>query len=188
MRSDLGQPDLLHHRRGCVCAPRRGVEIGMRPQHLVDLAADRHHRVERRHRLLEDHRHAGGAQLPQAPVAGGEDSSPTQLTLPPAGTSAPFGKQAHHGRATSPTCPSRFRRPGTASRPRAPAAMTSGRSHRAGVGRAFSPEAGLRRLATCEDPSFAALDCFGYAAWFTCRPPAASCADRARHARHRRSG
>ncbi len=41
----------------------------MDAQYFVDLAADRHHRIERGHRFLEDHRHGGGAQLPQPPVA-----------------------------------------------------------------------------------------------------------------------
>jgi len=44
---------------------------------------DRNHRVERRHRLLKDHRHPGGAQL--AAAAGSvavSSSSPTSLTLP----------------------------------------------------------------------------------------------------------
>ena len=44
--------------------PGAGIEIGVGAQHLVDLAADRHHRIERGHRLLEDHRHGGSAQLP----------------------------------------------------------------------------------------------------------------------------
>ncbi|OIQ63367.1 hypothetical protein GALL_550910 [mine drainage metagenome] len=68
---DLGQPHLFHHGEDAL-APRAGIEIGVDAQHLVDLAADRHHRVERGHRLLEDHRHGGGAQPPQAAVARGE--------------------------------------------------------------------------------------------------------------------
>ena len=94
---DVGQPHMLHHRQNLL-APRAGVEIGMDAQHLVDLAADRDHRIERRHRLLKDHRHAGGAQLPQA--AGrwrSSSSSPTSLTLPPDGTSAALLQQSHHG-------------------------------------------------------------------------------------------
>jgi hypothetical protein len=39
-----------------------GVHVGMDLQHLGDLVADPHHRVERRHRLLEDHRHGLAAQ------------------------------------------------------------------------------------------------------------------------------
>ncbi len=53
---DLGQADLLHHVEDALLA-RLGVEIGVGAQDLVDLAADRHHRIERGHRLLEDHRH-----------------------------------------------------------------------------------------------------------------------------------
>ena len=75
---DLGQPNLLHHVEDALLA-RAGVEIGVGAQHLVDLAADRHHRIERRHRLLKDHRHGGGAQLPQPAVAGGEDFLADQL-------------------------------------------------------------------------------------------------------------
>ena len=72
------------------CAPRPRIEIGMDAQHLVDLAADRDHRIERRHRLLKDHRHGGGAQLPQRRSLAVSSSSPTSLMLPPEGTSAPF--------------------------------------------------------------------------------------------------
>ena len=66
---DLGQPYLLHHVKDAL-APRAGIERGVGAQHLVDLAADRHHRIERGHRLLKDHRHRGGAQLPEASIAG----------------------------------------------------------------------------------------------------------------------
>ena len=75
---DLGQAHLLHHGQDPP-APRPRIEIGMDAQHLVDLAADRHHRIERRHRLLEDHRHGGGAQLPQPPVAGRQQFLADQL-------------------------------------------------------------------------------------------------------------
>ena len=69
----------------------RGVEIGVDAQHLVDLAADRHDRIERGHRLLEDHRHRGGAQLAQAAVAGASSSSsPASAMLPAVAFSAPF--------------------------------------------------------------------------------------------------
>ena len=46
-------------------APRRGVERRVLDQHLVDLLAAAHDRVERGHRLLEDHRHPGRAELAQ---------------------------------------------------------------------------------------------------------------------------
>ncbi len=68
---DFGQAHLLHHFQDAL-APRAGVQIGVDAQHLVDLAAYRHHWIKRRHRLLKDHRHSSGAQLSQAAVAGGE--------------------------------------------------------------------------------------------------------------------
>ena len=92
---DLGQPDLLHHVEDAFFA-RAGVEIGMGAQHLVDLAADRHHRIERRHRLLEDHRHGGGAQLPQAAVAGGEDFLADQFDSAAGRHQRALLQQAHH--------------------------------------------------------------------------------------------
>ena len=42
-----------------------GGELRVRPQHLVDLVAAAHDRVERGHRLLKDHRHARAAQRSQ---------------------------------------------------------------------------------------------------------------------------
>jgi hypothetical protein len=44
---------------------RRAVARAVDLQHLVDLRADAQHRVQRRHRLLEDHRDAVAAQLAQ---------------------------------------------------------------------------------------------------------------------------
>ena len=93
---DLGQPHLFHHRQDFL-APRAGIEIGMDAQYFVDLAADRNHRVERRHRLLKDHRHGGGAQLPQAPVAGGEQFFADQLDAAAGWHQRTLLQQAHHG-------------------------------------------------------------------------------------------
>jgi hypothetical protein len=45
--------------------PRRAVARAVDLEHLVDLRADAQHRVQRRHRLLEDHRDAVAAQLAQ---------------------------------------------------------------------------------------------------------------------------
>ena len=92
---DFGQPDVLHHVEDALLA-RAGVEIGVGAQHLVDLAADRHHRIERRHRLLEDHRHGGGAQLPQPAVAGGEDVLADQFDSSARRDQRAFLQQAHH--------------------------------------------------------------------------------------------
>ena len=77
-------------------APRARVEVGVNAQHLVDLAADRHHRIERRHRLLKDHRHGGGAQLPQAAVAGGEQFLADQLDAAGGGHQRALLQQPHH--------------------------------------------------------------------------------------------
>ena len=93
---DLGQPHLFHHLEDAL-APGAGVEIGMGPQHLVDLAADRHHRIECRHRFLENHRHGGRAQLPQAAVACGEQLFTDQFDAAAGGDQRTFLQQAHHG-------------------------------------------------------------------------------------------
>ncbi len=95
MRFDLGQPHLVHHVEDAL-APGAGIEIGMGAQHFVDLAADRHHRIERRHRLLEDHRHGGGAQLPQPAVAGGEQFLADQFDAARGRRQRALLQQPHH--------------------------------------------------------------------------------------------
>ncbi len=92
---DLGQANLLHHGQDAF-SPGAGVEIGVDAQDLVDLAADRHHRIERRHRLLKDHRHGGGAQLPQAAVAGGENLLADQFDAAARRHQRALWQQAHH--------------------------------------------------------------------------------------------
>jgi len=57
---DLGQANLLHHVENA-SAPRPCVQIGVGAQHLVDLATHGNNGIERRHRLLKDHGHGGGA-------------------------------------------------------------------------------------------------------------------------------
>ena len=79
-------------------APRAGVEIGVDAQHLVDLAADRHHRIERGHRLLEDHRHGGGAQLPQPAVTGADQFLADQLDAAAGRDQRTLWQQSHHGK------------------------------------------------------------------------------------------
>ena len=61
----VGQQHLAHDGQHLL-APLGGRQFGVLAQHLVDLVAAGHHRIERRHRLLKDHAHAGGAQLTQA--------------------------------------------------------------------------------------------------------------------------
>jgi hypothetical protein len=48
---------------------RASRQIGVLAQHFVDLRAAGHHRVERGHRLLENHAHARAAQFAQPPLA-----------------------------------------------------------------------------------------------------------------------
>ena len=59
-----GAHDLQH-----ALAPVGLGKLGVDLQHLGDLVADGHDRVERRHRLLEDHGHARAAQVAQARAA-----------------------------------------------------------------------------------------------------------------------
>jgi hypothetical protein len=58
----IRQPHLAHDVEDLRAALLRG-ELRVLDQHFVDLLAAAHHRVERGHRLLEDHRHARRAQL-----------------------------------------------------------------------------------------------------------------------------
>ena len=74
---------------------RRGVEIGVGAQHLVDLAADRHDRIERGHRLLENHRHLRRAQLPQAAVGRGEQLLADELDAAAGRHQRALRQQAH---------------------------------------------------------------------------------------------
>jgi len=74
---------------------RRGVELGVRAQHFVDLLAAGHDGIERRHRLLEDHRHARAAQLAQPVLAGRQDVLALQENLA-RGRLQCLGEQAHH--------------------------------------------------------------------------------------------
>ncbi len=92
----IRQPHMLHHRQDFL-TPRAGVEIGVGAQHLVDLAADRHDGIERGHRLLEDHRHPRGAELPQPPVAGGEQFLADQFDVAARRHQRALLLQAHHG-------------------------------------------------------------------------------------------
>ena len=49
-------------------APLALVELGVDVEHLGDLVADLHHRIERGHRLLEDHRDAIAANATDAGI------------------------------------------------------------------------------------------------------------------------
>ena len=65
-------------------------------QHLVDLLAAGHDRIERGHRLLEDHRHARAAQLAQRAPVGASMFSPSSR-ISPRGRLQRLGQQAHDG-------------------------------------------------------------------------------------------
>ena len=65
-------------------------------QHLVDLLAAGHDRIERGHRLLEDHRHARAAQFAQPRLAGGEHVLALEQDLA-LGRLQRLGQQAHDG-------------------------------------------------------------------------------------------
>jgi hypothetical protein len=54
------------------------------PDHLGDLVADREDRVERRHRLLEDHRDPVAADRAQLALGEGEQVAPSNSTWLPA--------------------------------------------------------------------------------------------------------
>jgi hypothetical protein len=66
----------------CTLARRSRGPSAVWTQYLVDLLAAAHHRIERGHRFLEDHRHAGAAQLAQALLARAEDVLALQQDRP----------------------------------------------------------------------------------------------------------
>src|SRR5438128_1484007 len=77
----------------------------MRGKHLVDLLSAGHDRVERGHRLLEDHRHARAAQLAQARLARRENVLAIDHDAP-GGSAQGIGEKSHrrlrdHGLARS---------------------------------------------------------------------------------------
>ena len=90
----LAGPGVHDHQRPA--APRARVEIGMGAQHLVDLAPDRHDGVERGHRLLEDHRHPRGAELPQPVLARGQQLLADQLDAAGGRRQRALLQQPHH--------------------------------------------------------------------------------------------
>ncbi len=90
----LGQAHRLQHRQHAA-APLGGAEIGVDAQNLLDLVADRQHRVQRRHRLLEDHRHPVAAQRPQPLRRRRQNILALQADRARDGLQRP-GEQAHH--------------------------------------------------------------------------------------------
>ena len=79
-------------------------DAAMAQEHLDDLVADRVGRVERGHRLLEDHRHAVAAQVAQrASRHAAADRGPRSTTRPRISRRA-LRQQAHDRRARSRSC------------------------------------------------------------------------------------
>ncbi len=93
------------------------VHAPVHAQHLAHLPLDGVQRVERRHRLLEDHRDAVAAHDSAAATASASGGPCPRTTLRPKGA-RPTGRAAGAG-STVPTrsCPSRIRRPAPPSRP-----------------------------------------------------------------------
>jgi hypothetical protein len=57
----IGNADLVEQFQRAAPRPRRA-HVHVQPQHLADLGADGEHRIERRHRFLENHRDILAAQ------------------------------------------------------------------------------------------------------------------------------
>ena len=94
---------------------RIAAQVRVPRQHLGDLRADRHHRIEAQRRLLEDHRHAAAAhaahgELGQAPAG---PFPPARRARPRCGRPRAAGASAT---APSSTCRSRTRPPARRSR------------------------------------------------------------------------
>ena len=76
------------------CASR---QTAMAHQHLDDLLADGVARIERGHRLLEDHRHTVAAQVAQLAVRQIEQARCRRSVTAPVTSALRLGQQAHHG-------------------------------------------------------------------------------------------
>ena len=72
----------------------RGLQVRVRREHLVDLVAAAHDRIQRRHRLLEDHRHPRAAQFAQPGLVGGQQILPGEADVA-AGGGETLRQQAH---------------------------------------------------------------------------------------------
>ena len=108
IRSRSRQPDFLGQRAGAG-APLGQRELSMRLERLHDLVADPDHRIERRHRLLEDHRDPPPAQRP--PFRRRQFQQIASLETDRARDRSNFVRQqAHHGRGANRSCRSRIRR------------------------------------------------------------------------------
>ncbi len=98
---------------------RRRLTAAMQRQHLGDLVADGEDRVQRGHRLLEDHRHPVAAQPLQRrarPAPAGR--CPSNRIAPEAHAHRRLGQQPHHRQRGDRLAAARTRPPAPASRPR----------------------------------------------------------------------
>ncbi len=86
-----GDADRGQHVHGARTPPRASDKPWCSTMHLGDLPAHRHHRVQRRHRLLEHHRDARAAQRCARPTAAGRAAR-----APPAGSSPPTRPGRRH--------------------------------------------------------------------------------------------
>ena len=78
----------------CPLSRRRPIAAGMAAHRLADLPPDRIDRIERRHRLLEDHRHQAAAQIAQRSRPHRQDIVSVD-TNGPLDAGAPRRQQAH---------------------------------------------------------------------------------------------
>ncbi len=92
-------------------APFGGRELRVFAQHFVDLVTTGHDRVQRRHRLLKDHRHARRAQFAQAAQRRMGDVFALQDDLA-GGHRQGLGQQAHHALRDHRLAGTRLARPG----------------------------------------------------------------------------
>ena len=103
---DLHQPQELEGARARLLP----AQAAMDEQHLADLALDRVQRVERGHRLLEDHADAAAADGAQEAVVAADQLLAVEADAARTGATPGDRAAAAGSTARSPTCPSRSRR------------------------------------------------------------------------------
>ena len=90
----FGDVDRLEQRHGRAVRDLAAL-VEVQPQRLGDLLADRHHRIERAHRVLEDHGDVPAAELAHLGV-GGRDEVLTEETDPTGAPDVLLRQQVHH--------------------------------------------------------------------------------------------
>ncbi len=83
------------HQLQCPCTALAATEAGMSAEIFLDLQSDRQHRIERRHRLLENHRDFAAADAPELLVGHGDQVAAAPLDA--AGDLARLTDQPHDG-------------------------------------------------------------------------------------------